>query len=978
MRYITKIGLKIITTMAISLLFLALMILFLFDRSLQIIKKESTSISSEALQNQGVQFIDDITREKAAIINTRLQEVAEDIHSIPEYQSRLVLPSFASSIQLSDLTKRPKGYFVDANSARSADIYIRQGADMDDPRIIRDFAFAGLFNNIFPVIFEGNSELSALYFVGDYGITQIYPSFVTSEYPGGIGDFIAESGYNRDEDPGYLETRQVILETKKKFWFNPVVDAENNIVMGIAEPIFVDDVYQGMIGADLTLTDYISNINSLKPTPSSFAFLVDAEGKLIAAPLEYISSLASTSHLPVVSLTSTIGLDLHILGNANIKTLLDAMAQDDTGVHHLQINNEDMVVAFSSLPETGWRLAIASPTRELIDESQRVEQTIQNRTNSTFQSTITVTILFFLAVLLLLGIVSQRITQPIRTLEAATHRLSNGDFSSDVPVISSDEIGSLSRSFNQMSADIAKSRRDLEKLNESLEIKVEERTGELIEARKAAEHANELKSHFLASMSHELRTPLNAIINYTYFLANPAEGEDPEDQHMYLERVRLNADHLLGLINDILDLSKIEAGHIALVLEPVILPPLIQSVASTAQSLIKDKPVTLILDIDPELPVLSLDKTRIRQVLLNLLSNAAKFTERGTITLRAARVADAVKIDVIDTGVGIPVEAQERVFAEFQQVDHALNRTYAGTGLGLPISKRLVELHGGTLTLLSTPGVGSTFTVSLPMPLSVPTSLVVPNTNTPRVVSQPHILVVDDDLDTHMVLRRILEETGYRISALADSRLVLTTLQQRQPDLVILDMRMPYFDGWAVLRQIRSDPQFQDLPVILCSMVDVEPSLIGLLGIADYLVKPVRSEEVQAAVLRWITPAQTVLLIDDDPDVRTTTSRALSAANLHVVLAASGAEGLRLAAADPPGVIILDLMMPEMDGFEVINQLQQLPTLAHIPLIVITAKDLTADEQQWLQSQVLTILHKTQVAPDGLVNYLRTVLSQKG
>lgn len=534
--------------------------------------------------------------------------------------------------------------------------------------------------------------------------------------------------------------------------------------------------------------------------------------------------------------------------------------------------------------------------------------------------------------------------------------------------------------------------RDLEALQATLEQRVAERTNDLAianqqlldtnqlltKANTVAEEASSLKTAFLANMSHELRTPLNAIINYTHFLANPAAGDNLEDQRMYLDRVRANADHLLGLINDILDLSKIEAGHISLVLEAVVLPTLLQSVATTAQSLLTTKPVTLRLEVDPGLPMLMLDKTRIRQVLLNLLSNAAKFTEQGTITVHGAVHGDQVELAVKDTGVGIPTDAQQRVFEEFQQVDHALNRTYAGTGLGLPISKRLVELHGGSLTLISTVGVGSTFTVRLPIHAPLPVTLPGAVVADPQIVVQPSILVVDDDPDTHMVLRRILEGAGYQVRGVEDSRMVISSLHAQRPNLIILDIRMPHLDGWAVLRQIRAEPQFQDLPVILCSMVDAEPTLIGLLGIADYLVKPIRSEDVLAAVLHWITPAQTVLIIDDDPDVRTTTSRALAQAELRVLTAASGAEGVRLAVEELPGVIILDLMMPEMDGFQVITVLQQNPVTANIPLIVMTAKDLTVEEQGWLRTRAITALQKTQVESADLPTYLTSILNQKG
>ncbi|HEY1017047.1 MAG TPA: ATP-binding protein, partial [Herpetosiphonaceae bacterium] len=327
---------------------------------------------------------------------------------------------------------------------------------------------------------------------------------------------------------------------------------------------------------------------------------------------------------------------------------------------------------------------------------------------------------------------------------------------------------------------------------------------QLAKAKTVAEEANQMKSRFLANMSHELRTPLNAIINFTAFLER--FGEFNERQHELKDRVLANSEHLLGLINDILDLSKIESGRMELIYEPTDLRPILHSVMATAAGLTKDKGLELISELPQELPHVQIDKVRIRQVVLNLISNAVKFTEEGTITLSADVVDDkTLRVAVRDTGIGIAPENQHLVFEEFQQVGHIMNRTQQGTGLGLPISKRLVEMHGGQLTMESVPGQGSIFAFTLPIAAEqAPAAQPVAERTDDAGIA---IVVIDDDPDAHETISVMLQGRGYRIHSVLDSRQALATIREIQPQLVITDVQMPHLDGWQVLAALKNDQE---------------------------------------------------------------------------------------------------------------------------------------------------------------------------
>jgi CheY-like chemotaxis protein len=334
-------------------------------------------------------------------------------------------------------------------------------------------------------------------------------------------------------------------------------------------------------------------------------------------------------------------------------------------------------------------------------------------------------------------------------------------------------------------------------------------------------------------------------------------------------------------------------------------------------------------------------------------------------------------IEVRDTGVGIAPEHQALVFEEFRQIDGALNRQQQGTGLGLPISKRLVEMHGGSMWLESSPGVGSTFCFTLPIerPAPLPSiATIEPQiTDSSAVVS---VVVVDDDPDAQAILRQYLSSVGYQVYAVLDSRQALSTIQQIRPQLVLLDVEMPHMDGWEILAQLRTMPETAMLPVIICSVVDQQQLGIAL-GACAHMVKPIHEATLLALVQRCTTPAATVLVVDDDPDARQVIRGILDGVSYRVIEACDGAAGLAAVQRDSPDLIILDLMLPELDGFELLAQLRAQPAHADRPVIVVSAKDLTPDERRWLCTRAQHTIHKHQLSATEFLTSIQRLIGKE-
>ncbi|NJN93283.1 MAG: GAF domain-containing protein [Anaerolineales bacterium] len=475
---------------------------------------------------------------------------------------------------------------------------------------------------------------------------------------------------------------------------------------------------------------------------------------------------------------------------------------------------------------------------------------------------------------------------------------------------------------------------------------------------------DKLKTQFLANMSHELRTPLNSIIGFSRVILKGIDGPLTELQKTDLTSIHNSGQHLLGLINNILDLSKIEAGKMELNFEEVELEPIIKGVMSTAIALVKDKPVTLHQEIPANLPQVLADPTRIRQIILNLVSNACKFTEEGNVTIRAKADQEKVLISVRDTGIGIPEENLATVFEEFTQVDSSTTRKVGGTGLGLPISRHFVEMHKGHIWVESKLGYGSTFYFTIPIQQPVeaekgwPTNFVI---EVPREGRGKVIVAIDDDPGVITLYERFLEQQDYRVIGINHSHDVLPQVKELAPAAILLDVLMPEKDGWGVLRTLKDDPATKDIPVIICSIISDKNRGFSL-GAADYLIKPIVENELVKALKHLDSQNKEqvkVLVVDDQADDILLIRRILEAqSNYKIFEASNGQESLELVHKIEPDLIILDLTMPKMDGFKVVEALKNNEKTRSIPIIIASAKELTPVEHLALTGQVEVLLRK--------------------
>ncbi len=503
------------------------------------------------------------------------------------------------------------------------------------------------------------------------------------------------------------------------------------------------------------------------------------------------------------------------------------------------------------------------------------------------------------------------------------------------------------------------------------------------EQRQTAEKLREvdrLKTEFLASMSHELRTPLNSIIGFSRVILKGIDGPLTDLQKQDLEAIHGSGQHLLGLINNILDISKIEAGKMELAFEEVDLRQIVKTVMSAAIGLTKGKPVELKTQVPDDLPTVWADATRARQVLLNLVSNACKFTEQGSITCFASFDSQFVTLGVQDTGIGIPPDKLGMIFEEFTQVDSSTTRRYGGTGLGLAISRKFVEMHGGKIWVESEENQGSTFYFTLPRTKSVAP---------PPAEQQPEegkrvLLAVDDDPGVITLYKRYLEKQGYQVIGVTDSRQAVEQAIRLNPDIITVDILMPNKDGWSVIQELRQNEQTRDIPLVVCSIISDQDKGFSL-GAADYLVKPITEDELLNALKRLDGNLPTnVLIIDDTPEDIRLIRRILEAPHTpgeslpryFVREACNGALGIQAVHQRKPDLIILDLMMPEMDGFAVLEALKADPDTRNIPIVVVTAKVLTEEDHQRLNGHIEALLSKGLFTEQELMEHVAAALAK--
>lgn len=535
---------------------------------------------------------------------------------------------------------------------------------------------------------------------------------------------------------------------------------------------------------------------------------------------------------------------------------------------------------------------------------------------------------------------------------------------------------------------LRKAQVEVVKQKKDLEIRVRERTAELAKTMTEAEQANQAKSKFLANMSHELRTPMNAIIGYSEMLIEEAEDIGQDDFVPDLKKIHSAGKHLLSLINDILDLSKIEAGRMELYLETFDIKSLIHETISTIYPLRENNNTTLEFNLAENLGMMYADLTKVRQTLFNLLSNAIKFTKNGKIVLDVSSYIvddkEWISLKVADTGIGMNPDQISKLFQAFTQADASTTRKFGGTGLGLAITKKFCQMMGGDISVESELEKGSTFTINLPVQVvdltkqksnqSQETGRFQANDNSSK---QNTILVIDDDPTIHDLLERFLSKKGFAVTTANSGLEGISLAKTLQPEAITLDVMMPGMDGWSVLTALKAHPQTADIPVIMMTMID-DQNLGYALGAAEYLLKPINNKKLATVLdkFKLVSKSDSILVVEDDHGVREMLCRQLQKENWQVIEAENGCDALIKLKNHSPRLILSDLMMPEMDGFEFVHRLRQDERWRSIPVIILTAKSITQEDRQKLNGEVSKIFEKGSYQRSVLFNEVSNLLDE--
>ncbi len=601
-----------------------------------------------------------------------------------------------------------------------------------------------------------------------------------------------------------------------------------------------------------------------------------------------------------------------------------------------------------------------------------------------------VTITFIiLALLLAYGlwrILTASIVKPVEAIEEAARKIANGNMNERVPVFSHDEIGELATEFNRMA-------KNLEDYYATLENQVEERTKELKEANEELSRrkrdieianedlvrANKMKSQFLANVSHELRTPLNSIIGFSELLQDSSFGSLNEKQLQYTKYIYSSGSHLLQLINNILDLSKIEAGRLELKLEKINISDMIGEVLGAIKPIAHKRNITVkCKKSEVSNLIIMADMGKFKQILLNLFSNAVKFNkENGVVEVDWTMIEEGesthLSVTISDTGMGIHSDDLSRIFKEFEQLDASITREYGGTGLGLTLTKRLVELHGGAISVESEVGVGSKFIFTIPQ------YAVKPSPSRPAaIISQakqdalPLIILASESRELNELLRVYLENAGYAVDVANDGEEILRKAADLRPFAIAMGISIPKKDGWEVLKELKEAPEVSDIPVIILSASNNRELGFGL-GAVDYLTKPIDREGLLESLRRLSymkrvkRGAMKVLIVDDDPNVVDLLSSTLDKEGFLTLAALSGEDGISMAKERIPDLIILDLMMPVVSGFDVVEELRMDHLTREIPIIIFTAKEITEEDKEKLGNNIGKIIKKGHFSREDLL-----------
>jgi PAS domain S-box-containing protein len=543
-----------------------------------------------------------------------------------------------------------------------------------------------------------------------------------------------------------------------------------------------------------------------------------------------------------------------------------------------------------------------------------------------------------------------------------------------------DEHGKIIRWFGT-NTDITEARQIQQALIESKQ-HLKQARDEAERAAEAAEAANISKSQFLANMSHELRTPLNAVIMYSELLQEEAEDQKIERFVPDLDKIRSAGKHLLALVNGVLDLSKIEAGKMELYLETFDVHQMVQDVVVTIQPLLMKRNNKVVVNAPPTTGEMHGDLTKVRQILFNLLSNASKFTEKGTVEISITRTAEngsgeVIRFTVSDTGIGMTPEQLGKLFQPFTQADASTTRRFGGTGLGLAISRRFCEMMGGSLDVTSEIGHGSTFVLTLPARIKKATPEPTPGVPGSTAVNADavKVLVIDDEPAVRDLMTKSLSSQSIATYVASDGEEGLRLAREIIPDMIFLDVLMPKMDGWAVLSALKADSKLADVPVVMLTMMS-DQEMGYMLGASEYLTKPIDRNRLLSVIRKYSADdAGGVLIVEDDEPTRQVLCRTMVKQGWIVLEAANGRIALDRLTIKTPSLILLDLMMPEMDGFEFLSELRKNPAWQGIPVVVLTSKDLTPEERGMLSGQVERILQKGEYSRQALLAEVKKIVT---
>ena len=565
------------------------------------------------------------------------------------------------------------------------------------------------------------------------------------------------------------------------------------------------------------------------------------------------------------------------------------------------------------------------------------------------------------------------ISRPIRSMSDSMRQLAEGNTKVDIPEKGKHaEISEMSDALGVFKANMIRVNRLVEEQRKS--------AAEVTAAKEAADAANLAKSAFLANMSHELRTPMNAILGYSEMLIEEAEDTGQDEFIPDLEKINQSGRHLLNLINDVLDISKIESGKMSTYAEELDVNKLIDEVCVVAQPLLAANNNQLKVVRGKQLGNAFQDLTKLRQALLNLMSNAAKFTSEGQVTLHAEKSeGDWLVFRVEDNGIGIPPDKIDSIFEEFSQADESTTRDYGGTGLGLAISRRFAHMLGGDLTVQSVLGDGAVFSLVVPVQLGVNEESDADETDDEHQLeateNEVTVLVIDDDPQSREIISRLLVNRGLTAVTAKNGEQGLRLAHRIRPAAITLDVVMAGMDGWSVLRKLKTDPELKDIPVVMLTMVDDKTRGYSL-GASNYMTKPVDGDQLRAVLLPYLSgrTSPTVLLVDDDINARELVARSLQKTGCNVAEAGNGIEALEQIKVSEPCVILLDLMMPEMDGFEFLHRLRAEEAWQDIPVVVLTAKSLTEADQQILSGSIQEVVKKDSLSHDQIVEIIQSMI----